>query len=321
MSREIRGAAGSGNTLYARVINRSGLWWNGAAFEAYAAGHYANYAIQMTEQGASGVYVADMPAGILTAGTYEYYVHLQGAGAPAEGDQVINTGRIDWTGTAVVTASAAAMSGSDFRDYIVDSKGFKRTDKDDELYDAITDAIQFMRRRFEFDEAETEVTSTDSITVLGDFKLDIESDLGLLLGVVLEDGSIATPLDRIPKKRFDELYPDANVTSSRGYPRHYCVYAGQIRVGPIPDKTSYAYRLSYSKRAGAITSSTAGVPFTDLYRDVLAEKVLELLYEMMEEYDRADRKAQRFEALWADAVRRERRNSGTGTFAMRAADC
>lgn len=320
MAREIRGISSDG-TLYARIINKAGLWWNGATFEAYAAANYANYVVAMVEQGDSGVYVADFPAGITIGGTYDYFVHYRVGGAAAQGDPPINTGKIDWTGSASVAAAAGAMSGSAFRDYIVDDKGFVRTDKDQQIYAAITDAIQIMRRRYAFDEAQTEAESTDQIGPLGDFKLAIESDLGLLLGVMLEDGTDAVPLEHVTKARFDRLYPDAPVTTDRGYPAHYCVYAGQIQIGPVPDSIAYNYRLAYSKRAGTVTSSTAGVPFTNLYRDVLADKVLELLYTGLEEYDKAARHRDLYDAEFVAVQRRERANAGEGTFNVRPTNC
>jgi len=64
MANELRGVAPSGNALYARLINPAGQWWTGAIFEAYAAPDYASYAVALTEQGASGLYVADMQAAI-----------------------------------------------------------------------------------------------------------------------------------------------------------------------------------------------------------------------------------------------------------------
>jgi hypothetical protein len=321
MAREIRGVAGTGNTLYARVMNRAGLWWNTStsAFEAYTAANWANYRIAMTEQGSSGVYVADFPSAIQTSGTYYYYVHVQAGGSAAEGDVILNTGTVDWTGSSSISGVASgAMSGSDFRDYIVDEKGFTRDDEDDTIYAAITDAIQIMRRRFEFDEAEVEQRSTDTISVLGDFKLNIETNLGLLLGVILEDGTTAVPLKRISKRKFDRLYADINVTADRGYPEHYCVFAGQVYIGPIPDSTSYYYRKTFSTRGGTVTSSTSGVPFTNLYRDVLADLVLAQIYDALEEFDKSDRYFAKFEAGFKDAVRRERRNAGLDHFQMKS---
>lgn len=319
MSNEIRGVSTAG-TLYARLMNRSGQVWNtaGLAFETYSAGNYADYDLPMTEQGNSGVYVADFPSSIATAGTYEYFVHRQSGGSPAEGDTIINTGKIDWTGTnqVTVTASTGAMTGSDFRDYVL-RRGFKRADKDSEIYEATTDVIQEMRRRFMFDEAEVEMETTDQISTLGDFKLDLEDDSGLLLGIVLEDSDIGTPLIQKTKKQFDALYPSINVESDSGYPKHFCVFAGQIYIGPIPDSTDYNYRKSYSRRAGTITSATAGVPFTDLYRDVLSDGVLARLYKDLEEYDKAGIYEGSFEKGLLMATRRETVNSGVHVFTQR----
>lgn len=318
MANEIRGVASSG-TLYARLMNSAGLVWNtsSAAFETYSASNYADYDLPMTEQGNSNVYVASFPTTILTAGTYEYFVHRQAGASPAEGDTIINTGKIDWTGSNAVTVTAAtgSMTGSEFRDYVL-RLGFKRTDKDAELYEATTDAIQELRRRFMFDEAEEDATTTDTITVDGDFKISVESDLGLILGIVLQDGTDATRLTPLNKSEFDALYPDINVTSDRGYPIHYCAYAGSIYLGPIPDRLTYTYRISYSRRAGTITSATAGVPFTNLYRDVLARNVLYRLYEGLEEFDKANYYRGLFEEGLAQAIRRELKNSSQSTFVM-----
>lgn len=320
MAREIRGVSPTG-TLYARILNSSGLWWNGSDFEAYDASSYGDYDVAMTEQGNSGVYVADFPTAIQTGGTYEIFVHRQMGASPAEGDPVINTGKVDWTGTASIVAASGSMSGSEFRDYIVEDKGFTRDDKDQQIYAAITDAIQIMRRRFHFDEAETEAESTDQIDTLGQFKLDVESDLGLLLGVVVEDDDTGIPLHPISKARFDELYPSINVDSNRGFPKHYCVYANQIYLGPAPDGVAYNYRLSYSRRAGTVTSSTTGVPFTNVYRDVLADLVLFLLNKSLGEREVADGFRTDFELGFIDVQRRERKNTGDTGFVQETMDC
>lgn len=307
MAREIRGAAPSG-TLYARIMSPAGLWWNGSSFEAYSAGNYSTYDIAMTEQGGSGFYVADFPTLITTAGSYSYVVHKQADVSPAEGDTIINTGSVDWTGTSSAVPTTGGMTGSEWQAYVLRC-GFRRTDKDAELYEATTDTIQDMRRRFMFDEAEEEKNTTDTISVLGDFKLDLESDFGLLLGVIVQDGTSAVNLKQLSKKKFDEFYPDINVNSNSGFPKHFCIYAGQIYIGPIPDSTSYTYRKSYSLRAGAITSSSTGVPFTDLYRDILVEGVLSRLYEGLQQYDLAAAHGAIFESKLKHAVRRETENA------------
>lgn len=314
MAKEITGVSGSG-TLYARLRNPAGSWWSGASFEVYSAGNYANYVITMTEEGNSGHYTADFPSAIVAAGTYQILIHRQIGASPAETDTIINTGKIDWTGTnaVTVTASTGAMTGTEWRDYVLRA-GFKRTDKDSELYEATTDAIQEMRRRFMFDEAEVEMTTTDTISVLGDFKIDLEDDFGLLLGVTIEDGDTSTPLTKVSKSRFDELYPSINVDNDRGYPCHFTVYAGQFQIGPAPDQTSYVYRHTYSSRAGVITSAAAGVPFTNLYRDVLCDNVLARLYRGLDDFDKSNYYRAAFEEQMIYSTRRERQNAGNSSF-------
>lgn len=304
MAREIRGSASSG-TLYARLMNPSGYWWNGSTFEAYTAANYDDYVLAMTEQGASGVYVADFPSTVTVSGTYQYFVHSTG-GSPAEGDDVVNTGEIDWSGSGLVSSGSitGSLSGSEWRDYVL-RLGFKRTDKDTELYEATTDAIQEMRRRFNFDEAAQELLTTDAITVLGDFKIDLESDFGILIGVAVEDGANATPLIPMTKAQFAFTYPDINVTADRGYPKHFCVYKGQIQIGPIPSTTDYYYRMTYAARAATILSTTVGVPFTANYRDILADNVMARLYKGLEEYEKAGVHRNDFELAFQTAKRKE----------------
>lgn len=314
MANELRGVSTSGNTLYARIMNPAGLWWNGSAFEAYSAGNYATYDVALTEQGSSGVYVGTFPAGITTAGTYEYYVYIQSGGSPAESDVLASTGRVDWTGTASSVAAAGSMTGSDFYAYLL-RRGFKRTDKATEVYEAITDAIQMFRRRFGFSEAHIDTLTTDTISVAGDYKIDIESDLGMLIGVRLEDGTSGRKLKKIAKSQFEDMYPDIDAdTNDTGYPEHFCVFGEQILIGPRPDSTSYQYRVSYSQSGGTVVSSTASVPFTGLYRDVLADLVYSLLYYGLDEPALGDSFRLRFEAEFPLAVRQERKNSGEGSF-------
>lgn len=318
MAKEITGVAPSG-TLYARIKNRAGLWWNGSTFEAYTAVNWSNYVIALTEEGNSGEYVADFPAGITTSGTYVWRVHRTTTTA-AEGDLTVNFGTTDWTGSSSIIGASGSMTGSEFYDYVL-RLGFKRTDKATEVYEAITDAQQELRRRFMFDEAENEITTTDTITVLGDFKLSLESDFGLLLGIMLEDDDTGTPLIRITKSEFDDRYPSINVDTHRGYPREYCIYAGQIYIGPAPDSISYVYRLSYSRRAGTVIASTTGVPFTNVYRDILADCTLARLYKGLEDFDKSNFYRTEFENQFFLAQRRETINSGSHCFNVTPFGC
>jgi hypothetical protein len=319
MSNEIRGATGAGQACYALLINSSGQFWNGTAFETYASVNYDDYVIDLDEVGTNtGIYLGDFPSTITTAGTYEYFVKpsINGAGSESEDDPISNTGRIDWTGTAVASAVTGSLSGTEWLAYVLRG-GFKRTDKDTEVYEETTDAIQELRRKFMFDEAEVEMTSTDTISVLGDYKISPESDHGLILGINVIDDENANPLIFKSKHDFNQLYPDISVTSDRGYPEHFTFYDNTFEIGPIPDSISYSYRILYSSRAGLVSAATANVPFTALYRDVLRHKVLEKLYVIMEDFEKSAQHEAKFERLWLDVTRRERANSGQGSFNVR----
>lgn len=211
------------------------------------------------------------------------------------------------------------MTGAEFYAYVL-RLGFKRTDKSTEFYEATTDAIEEMRRRFMFDESEKELTTTDTIAVDGDFKVTVESDFGLLLGVTIQDGTNAFELEQKTKSEFNELYPDINVTNDRGYPKHFCIFGGNIHIGPIPDAVTYTYRLIYSIVAGTVTTDTASVPFTNVYRDVLADNVLYRLYKGLGNMELAGVHRQSFEEGFLQATRRDRNNSGVSTFVMKPLD-
>lgn len=320
MSGEIRlPSQVTGKNVYFIIYSPSGTVWNASSFEAYATANRDNYDIAATEEGTqSGIYVADFPTAITSAGSYECIGYIRMGASPAEPptDVLLGATSVDWSGTASVSGGTGSMSGSDFRDYVLRG-GFKRTDKDTELYEAVTDTIQEMRRRFGFSEAQAETTTTDTISVAGDFSISIESDLGLLIGVVVEDGDDGFNLIGVSKAEFDRLYPEINVTSDTGFPKHYTVFADSIKIGPIPDSTSYSYRVSYSARAGTVTSSTTAVPFTGLYREILRMGTLARLWEVMDSFDRAQYFDQKFEEAFTQATRRELINSKKHFFTTR----
>jgi hypothetical protein len=69
---------------------------------------------------------------------------------------------------------------------------------------------------------------------------------------------------------------------------HFCVFNGNILVGPCVDKTTYVFKISYTQEpATAVTSATSSVPFSDKYRKCLRYGTLQLLYESLENYEEA----------------------------------
>ena len=312
MSAELRGVAPSGSGVYTHILNSSGQRWNGTVFETYAAGNYSNYSIILTEQGASGAFFADFPSALTLSGSYEYLVYLQNGGSPAQGDAIVGTGKVNWGGTATSDVISGAMSGIDFLAYV--KRIFKRTDKDTELYDAMTDAISELRRIYSFDEDEIETTTTDTISVLGDYRLDLESNLGILIGdIQVIDNDDSRPVQKVAKQIFDILYPNQDsATVTRDKPAHFAVFDGKIFLGPVPDKTSYTYRINYSKGSDSISASTVSVPFTKWYREALREGVLAKAWSGLEE-DLAMEHQSKWQFFKEQIMNREDKNQrGTG---------
>jgi hypothetical protein len=184
------------------------------------------------------------------------------------------------------------MTGQEFRDYVV--RKFKRTDKDTELYEATTDIIADMRIQFNSEDFKEE-TYSSGITSIGEYKLGLPSDFGSIIGDISiidtntdEDYPV---LKKISKQRYDELYPERLLTDTgkmdTGTPEHFCIYANQVFVGPVPDYTTYRYQFNYSTEpTEEITSTTDSVPFTGYSeRNTTRSGVLMELYDGMENYE------------------------------------
>lgn len=87
MSYPIESSSPTGATIYAIIHHPDGRVWNtdSEAWEAFNPAHWTDYAIALTEQGASGYYRANYPAGIVGILTTEA-TYNQAGGSPAIGD-------------------------------------------------------------------------------------------------------------------------------------------------------------------------------------------------------------------------------------------
>ncbi len=85
MSGELKVQAGTGLTLYGVLLNSSGLVWNGATFVALATADWTTYALTLTEQSTTGIYLGNLPAGVVQDGqTFLAYQRLGGSPAPTD---------------------------------------------------------------------------------------------------------------------------------------------------------------------------------------------------------------------------------------------
>lgn len=181
------------------------------------------------------------------------------------------------------------MTGSEFLSYVI--RTFKRTDKNTEIYEATTDTIADIRIQLKAEDYKEEAYVT-GISSLGDYRIALPSDFGHLIGsITLVDAvsNDARTLNKISKQSYDNKYGE-RLTSDQdmAMPIDFCIYAGQIYLGNVPDSTSYKYYLNYTTESfDEVTSTTDPVPFTDKYRYMLRAGVLANLYEGMEQYDEA----------------------------------
>lgn len=182
----------------------------------------------------------------------------------------------------------AEMTGSELYTYILEI--FKRTDKSTEIYKAITDTIKDMTKRHPFEEMKVEAYTTGGITSVTDHRIELPVDFQHLLSDVrLIDGSYSKVLVKLNKRQFDGTYPYlSNTNTDPNVPKHYCPWNTQILIGPLPDKTTYGYEISYArKQTSDITSSTTAVPLTGENREAVRAGVLARMFEGLDEYEKA----------------------------------
>lgn len=101
--------SGTGDTIYAQIMNASGELYNGSAFEDPADANWGNYDLPMTEAGtATRIYRCTMPA--VAAGVYTLLVYKQAGASPAIDDTLVASGEMQWDGNSEVPLSSIISS-------------------------------------------------------------------------------------------------------------------------------------------------------------------------------------------------------------------
>ena len=119
------------------------------AFEVVADANWSEYDIEMTELGTNtNTYRGDFPAWITTGGQYYFVAYEQLDTAPQVSDDVLATGSVNWTGSAIATNVVPAAEGDLFTlaEYKT-WKGITSTDATRDatieyLIDAVSNAIK-----------------------------------------------------------------------------------------------------------------------------------------------------------------------------------
>jgi len=186
------------------------------------------------------------------------------------------------------------MTGANFYTYVL--AVLKRTDKSTEVYQAMTDVVMDMRLRFHSEDFKTISSNLTGCSAIGDYSLTLPTDFGhLISNVEIRDNASDedyVPLEKISIGKYKDLYSSRLNTSTSnrdtGTPIHFCVFGGDILVGPPVDKTSYKFKITYTTEdATEIASGTSSVPFTDRYRKTVRYGVLKEIYLLLENYEEA----------------------------------
>ena len=210
------------------------------------------------------------------------------------------------------------MTGSNFLAYV--KRTFKRTDKDTELYESITDTTIDMRLRFYPEDFKTISSALTGCTVVGEFSLTLPTDFGHLIGDVMmtDVDQEYPPLRKISIEEYNRLYSDRLLTTvadrTTGGPIHYCLYSGEILVGPCVDKTTYDFFINYTQEdADDVDGDTANVPFTARYREVVKHGTLMRIYRDLEMYGEADIQEVKYERGIAKIIANDEINSSASS--------
>lgn len=185
------------------------------------------------------------------------------------------------------------MTGSDFRDYIV--RTFKRTDKDTEIYEAMTDVVMDIKIALKAEDFKTE-SITLTIPVSGNYTVAVPADFGHMIGVLtlVNPAGGSWPLIKRSKEIYDDIYPYQHETVSiKGAPKDFCLYGNTFYIGPKPDLTTYKYQLNYTtETATAMVAGTTSVPFTARYRQYVKDMILARLYFDLDDDEKASKYTQ-----------------------------
>lgn len=93
MSHELKATAAPSAVLYALLLDDSAQVWNGSTFVALNGDDWLSYAIPLAQLDAdSGIFAADLPAGLSVQQSFDYLVYQQSGDQPAETDPLAAVG-------------------------------------------------------------------------------------------------------------------------------------------------------------------------------------------------------------------------------------
>lgn len=190
------------------------------------------------------------------------------------------------------------MTGAELLTYCKET--FKRTDKDSELYKAITDTIMDMKIRFTPEDFKV-ISYTSGVDVIGEYYYELPDNFGYLIGrIKILDGSDSYPLGKISKSTYDQYQANpafSGVNTSK--PQAFCIYGNQVYLYPVPDSLDYQYEMNYTEEdATVVDANTAYVDFSDRYRECLKYGTLARMYIDLQD----DQEAMKYNQLYDNSL-------------------
>ena len=167
------------------------------------------------------------------------------------------------------------MTGAELLAYI--KRTFKRTDKDTELYEAITDTITAIKNKKPTEDFRA---YSDISVSANDWRFAYESDFEYVTKFVLLDGDDSRTLKRISFSKIMDLeqYPDRSGVDT-DKPSHVAVEGKYIYIFR-PSDDSYTLRVWHTTATDdyAVAAGTDPVPFSARYREMLKAGALYRIY-------------------------------------------
>lgn len=182
------------------------------------------------------------------------------------------------------------MTRLEFLTYVKDS-GFKRTDKDDEVYTALDEVLDELSTLFTF-----EVQRERWYVALanGQYDYPLPSTLTLWLGDVryIDDAGASYPLNKLSPTRFFDKYSyldDSNITYAD--PVDYCILGNQIYIAPYWDTwgNSQQIEITGGEIQTRLTADGDSPDFAQRWDEVIKHGVLYRLDQDLGLYEDADR--------------------------------
>lgn len=190
------------------------------------------------------------------------------------------------------------MTRTEYLEYI--KKTFKRTDKDDELIDALQDTLYDMTTTYDFQvkQTETEFVLTDDT-----YEYDYPISYAVLVSQIryINSGGGGRTLNLLSKSQFDIKYPDLKESNfSRGDTIDCTIYNNKIYLAPFL-KTVNGEKIYVSGSTIAPVLDADDSPdFEDRWREVIKFGTLYRAYSDLDE----DVKADKYYKLYQDGIER-----------------